>query len=185
MGEKPLSRVASGLVVVGLVVGLAGCTSPKSGSSSAEAEQASRPSPGAPAKSAINASDYLTKADASAVLGKPVSDANLNGDGVTYSSVNYMAPDMSGIGLLVRTYGDPATALAVFNDAQGQSKAASTVDPVAVQGLGDKAYWAGGNLNQMNVLKGNRWLIVSVFFGHDKSFDLGRSGAGKVLGRVR
>ncbi|MDQ7814751.1 MAG: hypothetical protein RDU25_03040 [Patescibacteria group bacterium] len=57
------------------------------------------------------------------------------------------------------------------------SKGLSGVDPVMVDGLGDKAYWAGGKLNQINVYKGNDWYIISAFmsgFDKDKAIEIVR-----------
>jgi hypothetical protein len=63
---------------------------------------------------------------------------------------------------LVRKALDSVEAMRVYDEARAQSKGLSDVDPVDVQGLGDRAYWAGGSLTQMNVLKGDAWLIVNI-----------------------
>lgn len=55
------------------------------------------------------------------------------------------------------------------------SKDLSGVDPEMVEGLGDKAYWSGGKLNQLNVFKGNDWYIISAFmpgYGKDKAIEI-------------
>ncbi len=48
-----------------------------------------------------------------------------------------------------------------FDQAFQASKGLSGVDAVKVDGLGDAAYWSGGTLGQMNVLKGGNWMILT------------------------
>jgi hypothetical protein len=64
--------------------------------------------------------------------------------------------------LLVRKASSQAEANQVFADAMAQSKNLSGVAPVKISGVGDQAYWAGGTLTQMNVLKGDAWYIMNV-----------------------
>jgi hypothetical protein len=99
--------------------------------------------------------------------------------GIT-SNVTYIATDFSGIGLFVRA----STTARTFDEAQAASKSISGADPVPIEGLGEKAYWSGGKMNQLNVLKSGHWLIVTVPMGGDKSLDLAKLAAEKALARI-
>jgi len=123
-----------------------------------------------------DACQLLTKAEVEAVLGGTVKDPLRNvsqtADGkITVSDCTYSQPLPPGttdirkigtIGLLVRKATNQTEANKVFADAMAQSKGLSGVEPVKVNGVGDQAYWAGGSLTQMNVLKGDAWYIVNV-----------------------
>ncbi len=184
MRSKSASPLVWSLVLAGLTLGLAACGSKENepqGSDSKSKPEASQPAaPAAAAQAKINAAEFFTKADAEAVLGSPVSDPTVQGDGVTSSNCTYIATNFSGIGLYVRGGTTPAT----FDQAQAASKSISDVDPVPIAGVGEKAYWAAGKLNQLNVLKGQYWLIITVFAGGDKSLDLAKQAAEKILPRV-
>mgnify|MGYP001342072641 CR=1 FL=1 len=186
MKSKSASSSASplvwSLVLVGLTLGLAACGTKENepqGSDSKNTSEASQPTTPAPAEATINAAEFFTKADAEAVLGSPVNDPTTQG-GVASSNCTYIATNFSGIGLYVRGGTTPTT----FDQAQAASKSISNVDPVPVAGMGEKAYWAGGKLNQLNVLKSQYWLIITVFAGGDKSPDLAKQAAEKILARM-
>ncbi len=114
----------------------------------------------------------LTKNDAEAVLGmkvnEPLYNAAIAPDGNTVvSSCHYATSakdpsDVRVVSLLIRKAPDVATALSVYLETRGLSKGLSSVEPVDVPNLGDRAYWAAGRLNQLNVLVGDIWLIVNV-----------------------
>lgn len=199
MKSKVVAPAILTLVLGVLMLGLSACGSkenePVKGPAPSGAPQASQPAtPAAPASSApdaeaaaappvqakINAAEYFTKADAEAVLGKSVSDPGVQGNGVTNSNVNYVATDFSAVSLYVNA---GATAQS-FDQAQAASKSISGVDPVPVAGLGEKAYWAAGKLNQLNILKHSNLLIITVMNRGDKSLDLARQAAERILPRV-
>ena len=114
----------------------------------------------------------FTKADAEAVLGEAVNDPDRDGmttkdgaiitSGCTYATSAVKPSDIKVAYMLLRKARDLAEANKVFDEAFKLSKSLSGVDPVDVQELGDRAYWAGGALNQLNVLKGDVWLIATV-----------------------
>jgi hypothetical protein len=56
--------------------------------------------------------------------------------------------------------------------------------PETVTGLGDRAYWAGGLVKQLNVLAGDTWLVISDSPGRGLD-ELGpaKQAAAKILGR--
>ncbi len=114
----------------------------------------------------------FVKTDAEAVLGvkvnEPVHSGAATEDQATivstcsYSTAGETPADVKVASLLVRKAKDTAEAVRVFDEARGLSKTLSGVDPVDVSDLGDRAYWAGGALNQLNVLKGDAWLILNI-----------------------
>lgn len=187
MKSKSASLLIWSLVLTGLAVALVACDSKESPQAGADNSQATTSQPAASAAAApaapqakINAAEFFVKADAEAVLGSPVGDPTVQGDGVTSSNCTYVASNFQGAGLFVRAHTTPT----IFDQAQAASKSVSNVDPVPIEGLGDKAYWAGGKLNQLNVLKGQYWLIISIFAGGEQSLDLARKAAEKILPRV-
>jgi hypothetical protein len=145
-----------------------------------------------------DACQLLTKADAEASLGGTVKDPLRNvsqtADGkTTVSDCTYSQPLPTGTtditkigtaGLLIRKAATQAEANQVFADAMKQSKSLSGVDAISINGVGDKAYWAGGSLTQMNVLKGDAWYIVNVHVpgGNEeqKALDLAKTIIGKI-----
>ncbi len=110
--------------------------------------------------------------DAEAVLGVKVNEPLHSGaatedQATTVSSCSYATTgetpaDVRVASLLVRKAKDVEEARRVFDEARSLSKGLSGVDPVDAQNLGDRAYWAGGALNQLNVLKDDAWLIVNI-----------------------
>jgi hypothetical protein len=191
MRLKVIAPVVRSLLLGVLMIGLAACDSKENEpvasalSSTSEASQPAAPvAPAAPApaqaQAKINAAEFFTKADAEAVLGKTVNEPTLQGDGATMSNVSYVAADFSGVSLYVR----PGASAKTFEEAQAHSKSISGADPMPVEGLGDKAYWAAGKLNQLNVLKHSNLLIVSVMGKGDQSLDLAKQAAEKILPRV-
>jgi len=145
-----------------------------------------------------DACQLLTKADAEASLGGAVKDPLRNvsqtADGsVTVSDCTYSQPLPAGstditkigtAGLLIRKAASQAEATKVFGDAKTQSKTLSGVDAITVANVGDQAYWSGGSLTQMNVLKGDAWYIINVRVpgGNEqqKALDLAKTVIGKI-----
>lgn len=114
----------------------------------------------------------FTKTDAEAVLGEGVNEPTpdktlINSNtvitsGCTYATSAAKPSDIKVAHLLIRKAKDSTAANTVFDAAIKLSKSLSGVDTVDVQGLGDRAFWAGGALNQLNVLKSDVWLIATV-----------------------
>jgi hypothetical protein len=170
-----------------LILGLAACGSKEEdpqGSASDNkpaASQSTAPAePPAAAPSKPNAAEFLTKADAEAVLGKSVGDPTVQDTGINSSNVTYLTADFKGIALFVRT----GTTSKAFDDAQAAFKSKLGVDATPIEGLGEKAFWAGGKLNQLNVLKNGHWLIITIPLGGETAFDLAKQAAEKTLARV-
>lgn len=123
-------------------------------------------------KPALDACKLLTPEIAKSVIGEETAEPSTNNVGGVVSTCSYSAKsaNMKSLSLLARRAYTNESSVEVFKAAFDQSKSLSGVDPVSVSGLGDEAYWAGGTLNQLNVRKGDTWLILSSF-GFDKGMD--------------
>jgi len=140
--------------------------------------------PDAPAK-AVSACTLLTQEEAAALLGEPVEKPTDSATGGTVTNCNWMTPSFNMVGILVRLASSPAEAETVRQEARQQSKSLSGVDPEEVAGLGANAYWAGGNINQLNVFKGNYWLIITASKGNSSdNLSLAKAVAEKALPRL-
>lgn len=124
----------------------------------------------APASSGKQACQIFTPEIAKKYLGE-VKEPTVNNGPITSNCTYASSGDKFGaITLLVKhsSVTEQAGAITASKDLSG-------VDPVMVEGLGDKAYWAGGKLNQLNVFKGNDWYIISSFgdgYGKDKAIEI-------------
>lgn len=101
--------------------------------------------------------------------GTPNENNNPTVSNCTYSSAS------GGITLLIKSYATDEAAAIERDGAIKASNGLSGVDPEMVEGLGDKAYWAGGKLNQINVFKDRKWYIISAFmtgYGKDKAIEI-------------
>jgi len=140
--------------------------------------------PETPAK-AVSACSLLTQEEAAAILGEPVEKPANSTTGGTVSNCNWMTSSFQMIGILVRLASTPEEAETVRNQAHQQSKSLSGVDPEDIPGLGENAYWAGGNINQLNVFKGKYWLIITASKGNgSENLTLAKAVAEKALPRL-
>jgi len=140
--------------------------------------------PDAPPK-AISACSLLTQEEATAILGEPVEKPTDSATGGTVTNCNWMTPSFHAVGILVRLASSPTEAETVRTEAHRQSKSVSGVDPEDVAGLGESAYWAGGRINQLNVFKGNYWLIITANKGNEgDNLALAKAVAEKALARL-
>jgi hypothetical protein len=103
----------------------------------------------------------LSKEIVESVVG-PVGDAKTDGSGPASSNCMYLAEDFSGISLMITKSSSDS-----FQKSFEASKSISGVDPVKVDGVGESAFFAGGTLNQLNVLKNDNWMIFSAFGATD------------------
>ena len=72
-----------------------------------------------------------------------------------------------------------------FGQARDTSKELSGADPQVIDGLGYSAYWTGGNLKQMNLLKGDAWLIITASTGNGTDpLEASKSVSRKILARM-
>ncbi len=138
-----------------------------------------------PAVRAVSACSLLTSEEAAAILGEPVEKPTNSTTGGTVTNCNWMTPSFNMVGILVRLASSPTEAETVRQEARQQSKGLSGVDPEEVAGLGANAYWAGGNINQLNVFKGNYWLIITASKGKSSdNLSLAKAVAEKALARL-
>ena len=134
---------------------------------------------------AVSACTLLTQEEAAAILGESVEKPTNSAMGGTVSNCNWMTPSLHMVGILVRLAATREEAETVRNEAHRQSKSLSGVDPQDVAGLGKNAYWAGGNINQLNVFKGNYWLIITANKGKaTENLALAKAVAEKALARL-
>jgi len=128
---------------------------------------------GAPAapggKAAENlACKLLTKDDAETVLGGPVLEppvtstmADVGMESWRCGYISEAKEPTRVVTLLASHWQDAAAARRAFERAHSLSQSVSGQVPETVGGFGERAYWAGGKVNQLNVLAGNDWLVIS------------------------
>ncbi len=116
---------------------------------------------GAYAQAKLDASQLLTKEEVGKLAGASVIAVKPGGDGRSNSTATYITADGSPIVFLVQMAKDEAGARAIFDKNRDSSKASSGVDPQAVTGLGDRAFWSGGDAKTLAVMKGKYWLSIT------------------------
>lgn len=130
----------------------------------------SGPAPAAARRPPENlACKLLTRDDAEALLGGPVQEPPVTGStadiGVESWRCGYISVAQKPakvVTLLDQHWQDPAAARKAYEHAHAISQSISGQMPENVPGLGDRAYWAGGSVNQLHVLAGSDWLVISV-----------------------
>jgi hypothetical protein len=118
----------------------------------------------------FDACSLLTKADAESFLSEPVgapATTHTEAMGNTVTQCRYSASSGNKrVGLLLRQAATAEEAAKIFRQARDTSKELSGAEPQVMDGLGEGAYWTGGNLKQLNVLKGEVWLIITASQGN-------------------
>jgi hypothetical protein len=113
------------------------------------------------------ACELLTRIDAEELLGGPVKApvTSITADiGVVSSRCGYLSESekpVKVVTLLANKWQNPAEARTAYERAHALSQSISGQAPESVAGLGDRAYWAGGTVDQLNVLAGDTWLVIS------------------------
>jgi hypothetical protein len=114
------------------------------------------------------ACDILTQEDAESVLGGPVkppiTHVEYGTAGKVKSRCGYVTvagPPAKVITLLVMENRNAEDTRSEYEHAHAMSQTVSGQVPENVPALGDRAYWSGGTVCQLNVLSGNRWLVIS------------------------
>ena len=170
-------------------VALAGCGGAKTEETKGNTAQPSSTDSSKPSSGNLDACALLTKADAESLLGgsvkEPTTTRNENG-GTVVSQCHYSneAGDKQ-VGLLARQAPTSAEAKQIFGTARSASKGLSGTDPQTVSGLGDDAYWTDGNLNQLNVLKDEVWLIITTRQGKGDRLAASKDAANKILSHLK
>ena len=171
-----MRRNVHGFVVVSLLIGamLSGC-----GGSSAGAG------------SAIDACKLLTQPDAEAVLGGTVKapENPVSGEGLAVvTSCKYRvaaAPSVNNVSIIVRRLDSADAAKQDFEQLKKDMQPKLNVPPTEVAGVGDAAFWSGGSVNQLAVLKGKVQLLIYVNGPQSGEPDAAaKTLATKALGRL-
>lgn len=133
----------------------------------------------------------LTRDDAEALLGGPVLDPPVTSHMADIGVVSWRCGYISAaqhpakvVTLLVNHWQEADGVRHAFEHAHALSQTISGQAPENVDGLGERAYWSGGKVNQLNVLRGRDWLVISATAG--PGFDqLGpaKAAAAKILAR--
>lgn len=146
---------------------------------------------GAGKPSAIDSCALITAADAQAVLGGPVKapEKPVEGEGVavvTSCAYRSEASGLNHVTLIARRLDTSSSARSDFDQLKRDMEPQLNVTPSDVAGLGDGAFWAGGSVNQLAVLKGNAELLIMVNGSQGATPEAAaRSLAEKALGRLR
>src|ERR1700733_10802084 len=116
----------------------------------------------------IQACSLLTEADATAALQEPVNAmssvlAGAKGNDPLQCTYNGGISDPPKIvNLLVRPSESAETARPLFTSKRAGLASLNGASPQDVPGLGDAAFWVGGQLNQLHLLKTELHLILTV-----------------------
>jgi hypothetical protein len=87
--------------------------------------------------------------------------------------------------LLLRQAPTTDEAAKIFRQARDTAKELSGTEPQVIDGLGESAYWTGGNLKQLNVLKGDAWLIITATSGNGADpLEASKNVSLKILARM-
>ena len=169
------------------IIGLAGCGGPKT----VETKNASEPAANSGKRSngKVDACALLTKEDVESFLGEPVGAPAITRTeamGNIVTQCRYSAPSGNKrVGLLLRQAATADEAAKIFKKARDASKELSGAEPQVIDGLGESAYWTGGNLKQLNVLKGDAWLIITASPGNGTDpLEASKSVSRKILARM-
>jgi len=184
--KAPFLRLLWPIIAVGAALALAcSCDSGKSDHPSKKTTPAKPVStPATEPPITLDLTQVLTKADAEAILGKGVSAPVVKTTAGKVVACTYTAKDLSEISMFVRVTSTPSKARLLFETANKHSKTLAKMRLNPVANLGDAAYWAGGDLNQLNVLKGRYWIIFSAQSVGDRAQKLTKLAAAKALPRL-
>ena len=114
----------------------------------------------------------LTRDDAEALLGGPVREppvtSIITAMRVVSSRCGYISVAKNPtkvVTLLASRYQEPADVRHGFEHAHALAQTLSGQVPENVDGLGERAYWSGGKVNELHVLQGHDWLVISGTLG--------------------
>ncbi len=152
----------SAILLAMAVLLLAGCGSPTPAASGTPAGQSA-------SLAGIDACTLFTKADAEKILGKPVDEATHpthSTDPVIVDSCDYRitggtAKDHAILIIMQPANGDLKSAQVIFTSSK-QGAQGSYGSILEVRGLGDSAFWVGGEGNTLTIIKGSAMISISV-----------------------
>jgi hypothetical protein len=163
-----ITKLASWVLLCAVALFLSGCRPSGSTKNGSGEPNAATPGNNKPTQN-LDACNLLTKDDVESFLGEKVgtpATTHTEAMGNTVTQCRYGA--LSGnkrVGLLLRQAATADEAAKIFRQARDASKELSGAEPQVIDGLGESAYWTGGNLKQLNVLKGDAWLIITANSG--------------------
>jgi len=171
------------------IMGLAGCGDPKTVESKNASDTKPAANSGKGSAGKLDACALLTKEDAESFLAEPVgtpATTHTEAMGNTVTQCRYSVPSGNNrVGLLLRQASTAEEAAKIFRQARDASKELSGADPKVIDGLGESAYWIGGNLQQLNLLKGDAWLIITARTGNGTDpLEASKSVSRKILARM-
>lgn len=172
-----------------LTVLAAGCSSGKLTNKANSAPNSQTAGSSGRSSQKVDACSLLTKADAESFLGEPVgapATTHTEAMGNLVTQCRYSASSGNKrVGLLLRQHATADEAAKIFKQARDTSKELSGADPQVIDGLGESAYWTGGNLKQLNVLKGDAWLIITATSGNGADpLEASKNVSRKILARM-
>jgi uncharacterized membrane protein len=171
------------------ILGLAGCGGPNVRETKNASDKEQSANSGTRSKGKFDACALLTKEDVESFLAEPVgtpATTHTEAMGNTVTQCRYSAPSGNKrVGLLLRQAATTDGAAKIFRQARDTSKELSGADAQVIEGLGESAYWIGGNLKQLNVLKGDAWLIVTATLGNGTDqLTASKTVSQKILSRM-
>ena len=136
----------------------------------------------------VDACGLLTKADAESFLGESVGQpttSRTEAMGNIVTQCRYSSTSGKRVGLLARQAPTSEQAAKVFQQARAASNEISGAAPQVIFELGDDAYWTGGGLKQLNVLKSDVWFIITTNPGNGiDPLDASKTVARKIVARM-
>jgi hypothetical protein len=171
------------------IVGLAGCGGPKTLETKNGSDKEPSANSGTRSKGEFDACALLTKEDVESFLAEPVgtpATTHTEAMGNIVTQCRYSAPSGNKrVGLLLRQAATADEAAKVFKQARDTAKELSGAEPQVIDGLGESAYWTGGNLKQLNVLKNDAWLIITASAGNGTDpLEASKNVSRKILARM-
>lgn len=184
-----MTKVISSLLLCTLLVWFAGCSSSRPTSNSNGASNTRTIGVNDKPTRKLDACSLLTKADVESFLGEPVgapATTHTEALGNTVTQCRYSASSGDKrVGLLLRQASTADEAAKIFKQARDAAKELSGAEPQVIDGLGESAYWTGGNLKQLNVLKGDAWLIITATSGNGANpLEASKNVSRKILARM-
>lgn len=116
----------------------------------------------------VSACGLLDRSEASSVLGGEVKvtrgpEVTRPAGDVSVSNCGFASDQARTVNLLLRRSADASALAQEFAAARAAARDLYGVGPSDVPGLGEAAFWIGGTVNQLELLKGGSWITVMVF----------------------
>ena len=179
--RRPADLLLGGLLLGAILLGglfLGACRGRGQGSPGAGGARGSS-SAGGPASgeggagrvAPIDACTLLTADDAAALLGAPVEKPVASRHPLPVSGHSsrcaYLTsrPPLRVVNLLVEQLATAREAQRAYEQTRSISKIVSGTLPEDIPNLGDRAFWEGGSIVKLHVLKGNLWLVIGCSLG--------------------